>query len=293
MKDLRLPVKIKKNLVLLLFFVAALVVLSSWISSVHAFEVQAEPTAVIPGDTFLVRVSGVKGNTLPEASFSGKPLSFASCADGCFFAIGATDSKTGPGRRTIEVTVGTKKKRLPITIRRHVFPVIQLTLPPGKVSLSQEDSERAGREDKLLKSFWTQCSEKVWQGGFSLPMDSEISTQYGVKRIINKTNESIHRGIDIRGKQGDDVRASNSGKIVLAEELFFGGNTLVMDHGMGIYTVYMHLAGFNRKSGESVLKGDVIGFVGSTGRSTGPHLHFGIKVQELSVNPVSFAKLKL
>ncbi|MDP2157378.1 MAG: M23 family metallopeptidase [Nitrospirota bacterium] len=283
----------KRKLVSLLFFVAALVVLSSWISAVHAFEVQAEPMAVMPGDAFVVRVSGVKGNTLPEAFFISKPLSFASCGDGCFFAIGATDSKTGPGKRTIEVTVGTKKKRLPITIRRHVFPVIQLTLPPGKVSLSQEDTERADREDKLLKSFWTQCSEKVWQGRFSLPMDNEISTQYGVKRVINKTKESIHHGIDIRGKEGDDVRAANSGKIVLAEELFFGGYTLVLDHGMGIFTVYMHMSGFNRKLGESVSKGDVIGFVGSTGRSTGPHLHFGIKAQELSVNPVSFAKLKL
>jgi murein DD-endopeptidase MepM/ murein hydrolase activator NlpD len=193
----------------------------------------------------------------------------------------------------VEVKIGQEKKRLPITIRRHLFPVIQLTLPPGKVTLSQEDSERAEREDKLLKSFWTQQSEKMWQGSFSLPMGNEISTQYGVKRIINKTKESIHAGIDIRGRDGEDVLASNSGKVVLAEELFFGGNTLVLDHGMGIFTVYMHLSGFNRKLGESVSKGDVIGFVGSTGRSTGPHLHFGVKAQELSVNPVSFAKLKL
>ena len=293
MKDLRLPAKMRRRFDLLLFCLAALLVLLSFVSSVDAFEVQAEPSAIMPGDAFLVRVSDVKGVALPEASFSSKPLFFASCGFGCFFAIGSTDSKTNPGKRTVEVTVGRKKKRLPITIRRHVFPVIQLTLPPGKVTLSGEDSERADREDKLLKSFWTQQSEKVWQGSFNLPLENEISTQYGVKRIINKTKESIHNGIDIRGKEGEEVLASNSGKVVLAEELFFGGNTLLLDHGMGIYSVYMHLAGFNRKSGESVLKGDVIGFVGSTGRSTGPHLHFGIKAQELSVNPVSFAKLKL
>ena len=126
-----------------------------------------------------------------------------------------------------------------------------------------------------------------------MPLDNEIAMQYGVRRIINNTTESIHRGIDIRGRDGEDVRASNSGKVILAAELFFGGNTLVLDHGMGIFTIYMHLSKFNSKSGENVLKGDVIGFVGSTGRSTGPHLHFGIKAQELSVNPESFAKLKL
>lgn len=293
MKDLRLPVEMRKCLVPLLLSFVALWVLSSVVSSADAFEVQAEPSAIMPGDAFIVRVSGVKGMALPEASFSSRLLSFASCGDGCFFAVGATDLKTGAGKRMVEIKVGTIKKRLPITIRRHLFPVIQLALPPGKVSLSAEDIERAEREDKLLKSLWTQQSEKIWQGSFSLPLGNEISTQYGVKRIINKANESIHRGIDIRGKEGEDVRASNSGKVVLAEELFFGGNTLLLDHGMGIFTVYMHLSGFNSKVGESVSKGDVIGFVGSTGRSTGPHLHFGIKAQELSVNPVSFAKLKL
>jgi hypothetical protein len=292
MKDFCLPVepgKIRASLI----FLTALLTLSLLVSSAGAFEVQAEPSAIMPGDAFLVRVSGVKEMTRLKASFSSRQLSFASCGEGCFFAIGATDSKIGPGKRSVEVMIGSIKKRLQITIKRHVFPMIHLTLTPGKVALSPEDSERADREDKLLKSFWTQQSEKLWQGSFSLPLGNEISTQYGVKRIINKTKESIHAGIDIRGREGEDVMASNSGKVVLAEELFFGGNTLVLDHGMGIFSLYMHMSGFNRKAGESVSKGDVIGFVGSTGRSTGPHLHFGIKAQELSVNPVSFAKLKL
>lgn len=293
MKDSLSPVKMTKRLVTLLLILAAAAVLLSVVPSADAYEVHAEPSAILPGDAFIVRVSGVKGMTLPEAFFSRRPLSFSSCGDGCFFAVGATDSKTAPGKRMIEVKVGKIKMRMPITIRRHAFPVIRLTLPPGKVSLSEEDSERVDREDKLLKSFWTQQSERAWLGNFSLPLDNEISTQYGVKRIINESKESIHRGIDIRGREGEDVRASNSGKIVLAEELFFGGNTVLLDHGMGIYTVYMHMSGFSKKIGESVSKGDVIGFVGSTGRSTGPHLHFGIKAQELSVNPESFAKLKL
>ena len=293
MRDFQLSVEMRKLWVVMLFFVATVPFFSSLVSPVHALEVQAEPSAIMPGDAFLVRISGMKGMIPPEASFSRRPLSFASCGDGCFFAIGAADLKAGPGKFMLQVTVGTIKKRLPITIGRPVFPVIHLTLPPGKVTLSPEDSERADREEKLLKSFWKQQSEKMWQGSFSLPVDNEISTQYGVKRIINKKKESIHGGIDMRGREGEDVRASNSGKVILTEELFFGGNTLLLDHGMGVFTVYMHLSGFNRKLGESVSKGDVIGFVGSTGRSTGPHLHFGIKAQELSVNPVSFAKLKL
>lgn len=292
MKGFCLPVEMR-GIRASLLFLTVLLILSLLVSPAGSFEAQAEPSTIMPGDAFIVRVSGVKGMTLPEASFSSRPLSFTPCGEDCFFAIGAVDAKTRPGKRTVEATINGKKRSLSITIGRPVFPVIHLTLPPGKVALSPEDLERADREDKLLKSFWTQQSEKMWKGSFSLPLDNEISTQYGVKRIINKANESIHRGIDIRGKEGEDVRASNSGKIVLAEELFFGGNTLILDHGMGIFTVYMHLSGFNRKLGETVFKGDVIGFVGSTGRSTGPHLHFGVKAQELSVNPISFAKLKL
>ena len=292
MKGFCLPVEMKAIRTLLLFL-TVLLVLSSLVSPAGAFEVQAEPSTIMPGDAFLVRISGVKGMTLPEASFRSRPLSFTSCGEDCFFAIGAVDAKARPGRGTVKATINGKMRYLSITIGRPVFPVIHLTLPPGKVALSPEDRERADREDKLLKSFWTRRSDKMWQGSFSLPLNNEISTQYGVKRIINKTKESIHAGIDIRGREGDAVMASNSGRVVLAEELFFGGNTLVLDHGMGIYSVYMHLSGFHRQVGESVSKEDVIGFVGSTGRSTGPHLHFGIKAQELSVNPVSFAKLKL
>lgn len=293
MKALLWHAEMNRQLNLFGFFFAFLIASLLFAAPIHAFKVQAEPSTILPGDAFLVKVSGLSETILPEASFSGRKLSFASCGDGCSFAIAATDSKTKPGKHMIDVTVGSNKRRLHVTVLRHAFPVIKLTLPSGKVTLSERDMQRAEREDKLLKSFWSLQSEKAWQGGFSLPLDNEISTQYGVKRIINKKKESIHGGIDIRGKEGEDVRAANSGKVVLAEELFFGGNTLLLDHGMGIYTVYMHLSGFNRIVGESVSKGDIIGFVGSTGRSTGPHLHFGIKAQQLSVNPVSFAKLKL
>jgi murein DD-endopeptidase MepM/ murein hydrolase activator NlpD len=110
---------------------------------------------------------------------------------------------------------------------------------------------------------------------------------------MNKTWTSVHRGVDIKGAEGDKVRASNNGKVVLAQGLFFGGNTIVLDHGQGIHTVYMHLSQMNVRFGDSVSKGDVIGLVGSTGRSTGPHLHFGVKISNVSVSPPSILKLDL
>jgi len=110
---------------------------------------------------------------------------------------------------------------------------------------------------------------------------------------MNKTWTSIHRGIDIKGLEGDEVKASNNGRVVLAQELFFGGNTIILDHGQGIHTVYMHLSQLHVDCGDAVSKGDVIGLLGSTGRSTGPHLHFGVKISNISVNPLSVLKLGL
>jgi len=152
---------------------------------------------------------------------------------------------------------------------------------------------RAKREDKRLKSICQIVSERLWEGKFILPLENDISTVFGTKRIINQKMISIHRGVDLKGQEGEEVKASNSGRAVLAEELFFGGNTIILDHGQGIYTIYMHLSKFNVKPEDIILKGDIIGFVGSSGRSTGPHLHFGVKVMDINTNPVSLAKLNL
>jgi murein DD-endopeptidase MepM/ murein hydrolase activator NlpD len=124
-----------------------------------------------------------------------------------------------------------------------------------------------------------------------LPLENETSTLFGTKRILNKKRVSVHKGLDIKWEE--EVKASNSGRVVLAEELFFGGNTIILDHGQGIYTIYMHLSEFNITPEDIISKGDVIGLVGSSGRSTGPHLHFGVKVLNINTNPISLVKLNL
>ena len=129
---------------------------------------------------------------------------------------------------------------------------------------------------------------------FTRPIpDTEISTEFGVKRIMNKKKTSVHRGMDFRGATGTPVKALNAGKVVLADDLFYGGNTLIIDHGMGLYSVYMHLSKINVAHGSRVGKGQLVGLVGSSGRATGPHLHLSVKLNGISVNPESLFKLKL
>jgi murein DD-endopeptidase MepM/ murein hydrolase activator NlpD len=178
-------------------------------------------------------------------------------------------------------------------VKQAAFPERHLTLPDEKVFLNPEDLKRVQAEAAKLKSLWPVRTDKLWQGDFILPLGNSISTAFGTKRIINKKKNSIHRGIDIRGKKGEDVRATNRARVILAEELFYGGNTIILDHGQGIYSLYMHLSAFNVAVDDIVAKGSVIGFVGSTGRSTGPHLHFGIKVLNVNTNPISLTELEL
>ena len=262
-------------------------------TTAEAFQVTAEPQTVVPGDPFLIRVTGLGNAQHPHAAFTGRKLMFVPCGDDCSVAVCVADLELKPGKHRIVVSEGQRKRSATISVRRHVATVVRLTLPPDKVTLSPEDMRRVQREENILKALWAEQADKKWDGNFLLPLQSEISTQFGVKRIINNKRVSFHRGIDIRGKEGQPVMASNSGTVVLAEELYFGGNTLIISHGMGIFTVYMHLDSFGANKGEDVVKGDIIGFVGSTGRSTGPHLHFGVKVQDASANPLTFTKLKL
>jgi murein DD-endopeptidase MepM/ murein hydrolase activator NlpD len=258
---------------------------------VNAMQIDIAPQEIQQGNAFAITVNG--SGTEPSASFNGSAIIFSKCGDSCFIGIGAAPLEMPAGKYNIEISAGNSKIEREIAVFDGKFEVIKLTLPESKVTLSRQDAERAKREAEKLNALWQIKTGKSYDGNFIIPLNNELSTGFGVKRIINNKNTSIHMGVDIRGKSGDPVAAANSGIVVLAEELFYGGNTVIIDHGLGIYSVYMHLSEFNAKSGDPVSKGSVVGYVGSTGRSTGPHLHFGMKIGSLSINPVSVIQLKL
>lgn len=259
----------------------------------HAFRVEVKPRQVRPGDPFSVTACEAPGVRDIRAAFGAASFSFHPFEKGCVRAIVAVNLDVPPGVHAVRVEAGEEVRELEVSVLSGEFPTIELSLPEGKVSLSDENLRRVEEETRLLASLWTANSDPLWGGRFILPLTNELSTAFGVRRIMNKKHVSIHRGIDIRGKEGEKVQASNRGRVVLVRELFFGGNTVVLDHGAGVFTVYMHLSAFAVAPGEIVDKGSVIGYVGATGRASGPHLHFGAKVRDISVNPVSLIDLDL
>jgi murein DD-endopeptidase MepM/ murein hydrolase activator NlpD len=161
------------------------------------------------------------------------------------------------------------------------------------VELSPENEARAEREQRRMAAIWPNETARLWSGDFVAPLEGEITGVFGLRRFINNIPKSPHTGIDVAGDTGAEVRAPNSGTVVLVDDQFFAGKAVVLDHGQGIHTMFFHLSKILVTEGKQVKKGDVIGLVGATGRAKGPHLHWGVRVQGARVDPLQLIKLKL
>jgi murein DD-endopeptidase MepM/ murein hydrolase activator NlpD len=136
----------------------------------------------------------------------------------------------------------------------------------------------------LLQAFQ---DEKFWRGAFIRPVEGELSGAFGVSRMINGKRRGQHTGIDLQAEEGTPVLACNRGMVVLVDELFFSGKSVILDHGWGLFSMYFHLSEIRVQEGERIDKGAILGRVGSTGRSTKPHLHWGIRMNGARVDPLS------
>ena len=173
------------------------------------------------------------------------------------------------------------------------FATENLTVKKQFVEPNPEQLARAERDTKKLRGIYDRVTpEKLWDGKFRVPLDGEYKgTNFGKRRVLNGHPGSPHGGVDFPASAGSPVYAAQKGRVVLAEDLFFSGNTVVVDHGLGIYTFYCHFSEIDVTVGDSVTKGEVLGKVGATGRVTGPHLHWGLSVERARVNALEIARL--
>jgi murein DD-endopeptidase MepM/ murein hydrolase activator NlpD len=181
-----------------------------------------------------------------------------------------------------------------IRVERQRYPRVALTVPPRYTAPSPED-QRQIDQDKEVKTeiLKTSSATREWDGDFSAPVNAAISEVFGVERVFNDTVEGTHQGLDFRVPTGTSVAAVNDGRVILARPLFFEGNFVVIDHGQGLLTLYMHLSKFLVKEGDDVKKGQPIALSGGTGRATGPHLHLAVRWQGVYLNPQVLLQLKL
>jgi murein DD-endopeptidase MepM/ murein hydrolase activator NlpD len=185
-----------------------------------------------------------------------------------------------------------KSKSLLFRVEDANYEKETLSVDNSKVVLSKKDKQRASKEyAEAMKIYESVTDKSYMESDFIVPMESKITSGFGKARVYNGLLKSYHGGTDFRAITGTPLMASNSGKIVLAKDRFYSGGSVIIDHGHGIYSCYFHMSKFNVGEGAVVKKGDIIGLSGSSGRVTGPHLHFGIRVAAQQVDPLQFIKL--
>jgi murein DD-endopeptidase MepM/ murein hydrolase activator NlpD len=207
------------------------------------------------------------------------------------------DLETKPGSYKIRLSgIDAKGKSVSthdiLAVKAKKFPTRELTVdskyvtPPADV-LARINKERA-RVDGI---FALVTPEKLWDGSFLLPVPGEVISVFGKRSIYNGQPRSPHRGTDFRGAPGTPIRAPNAGKVVLASNLYYTGNTVILDHGLGLYSYFGHMSALSVEEGALVQTGDIVGKVGATGMVTGPHLHWTVCLLGIRVDPLSLVDI--
>jgi peptidase M23-like protein len=255
------------------------------------------PSTLRQGDVGVLVVTGAPDATVIEGSFGDRPLSFFPHADGHAAVIGV-DLAAPTGRTPwrvgwVDGAGSPHKAQGTLTVRSRKFPSQRLTLPKEMVDLDAASERRADTEAARLQTLYrTVSSERLWRGYFTQPVASARPGEgFGFRRIINGKARSPHSGLDYSAPAGTPIVAANRGRVALVGDFFFGGRIVALDHGQGLYTLYMHLDGVHVVEGALVERGETIGSVGSTGRATGPHLHWSAQVRTSRVDPAALLAL--
>jgi murein DD-endopeptidase MepM/ murein hydrolase activator NlpD len=250
------------------------------------------PALARPGDAVLVSVHDAA--TAPSGTLAGRPLHFWSAGEGRWLAVAPLPTEALPGPVAVEVMADGLPFAPPLELTPPGFASTTLTLPPRFV----EPPPAARRRMALDQAAFTAAYDRPFGpprlvGPLTAPLDVDPSSRYGDQRVYNGAVEGVHYGLDLPSATGEPVGAAGDGEVVLARDCYMSGKSVLLWHGAGVFTAYFHLSRLEVSVGDAVTRGQRIGRVGSTGRSTGPHLHWGVKVDGLWVDPRSAERLDL
>ncbi len=211
-------------------------------------------------------------------------------------ALLGIDFDSATGKREIRVSApgpdGERTVAKTFIVSSGKFPTQTLKVAPAYVEPPPEELDRIARDrEKVKRVYQEPDTARLFASAFRRPVASSSTGSFGVRRVFNGKPRSPHDGVDLAAPEGEPVVAAARAVVALAEDLYFSGGTVILDHGGGLFTFYFHLSAIDVREGETVAAGQKIGAVGATGRATGPHLHWGARLHGARVNPLDLLKL--
>ncbi len=273
---------------------------------VHEPVLHSSPREVADGG--LVRLE----LTLPEKVAAGITRVRGKIEKGMIDFYPVTSQVTGA--KSYEALVGIPfgrkpgEYRIPVVVERGEAPSVRLSVvvavvpgnylsetlsvDPRHVNPGPEAIARMKKESSEIGWIYRNPRlERAWKGAFALPIDSPITSPFGTKRVYNGEMQSFHQGLDLRAPVGTPVMSGEAGVVALAKDLYMTGNTVILDHGFGLFTIYGHMSALKVSKGQVVQKGELLGLAGATGRASGPHLHWGAVVHRSKINPFDLTRV--
>jgi len=245
----------------------------------------------VPGGIAVVPL-GINSPSAPTVTYSDKRVMVApdGKANNQWLAVVGIPLAAKPGKHELQVESNPKSQKVMFTVKKKKYKTQHLTIKnKRKVNPNQKDLERIGKEKKIIVA-----SLKTWRDTpeinthFVIPVKGRLSSPFGLRRFFNKQPRKPHSGIDIAAPEGTPIVSPADGVVVNTGEYFFNGNSIFIDHGQGLVTMYCHMSKVDVKEGQQVKQGEIIGAVGKSGRVTGPHLHWAVSLNDARVDPGLF-----
>ena len=251
--------------------------------------VSAPATVLQPGSVVILTITGEAPVPALRVRAMGRELSPFSIDSRTWRVLVGIDLDLKPGSYPVEIDGGDPQTRTTylLAVRMRRFPTRTLTVDPDLVNPPPHEMARIAREAERLRRLWAEpATARMWEGPFIRPVPDAANSSFGTRSIYNGQPRSPHSGTDFLSATGRAVKAPNAGRVVIAETLYFTGGTVVIDHGAGVLSLFAHLSSIAVRDGDLVKTGDVVGEVGATGRVTGPHLHWAVRVAGARVDPL-------
>jgi murein DD-endopeptidase MepM/ murein hydrolase activator NlpD len=260
-----------------------------------SFRVVPQSAEIFQGEVLRAVVSGQDAAEIIGVAGT-KAIPFFPVQDGVHVGFIGVDLEQKPGPlkveiRSLKASGESEQAVLDWRVKQKRFAEERFSVSPSFDRFDETTRKRIENEQKRLDSLWKSITPaRLWSEPFELPVKGAIGSPFGLRRVINGLARAPHTGVDIKAPSGTEIVASNEGKVVIRDEFYFGGKTVVLDHGGGLYTMYLHLNDFRVTDGVTVRKGELIGWVGMTGRVTGPHLHWAVRLLGARVDPLELVK---